>query len=484
MKRERQKQLQLASNADASSERPQPLTTTSLILDRTHPLSDLYYKRASYKVYWGGRGSAKSWGVAEALIRTASERCVRVMCCREIQDSIKDSSHKILVDTIARLGLQSWFHVTEKSIRSKTGSEFFFKGLHNNENGIRSVEGVDICWVEEAHSVSELSWRSLLPTIRKEDAEVWITFNMASEDDATFRRFVGTLHEAWTLGSNAQPLANPPRTNSIVWKLNYDSNPFFGGKLKQDMEDDKAADYHLYEHVWLGLPLKISAAIILSGKYVVKDFPATLVNAAQRVHLGADFGFAQDPNALIRFFTIENHLWPEEVQSLQANNPDGWDVDTLRSKYGKRRLFIEHEAYGRGVDLDDMPEFYDSVPGAREWHIKADCARPETISHLARRGFQISGAEKWDGSVKDGITHLRGFNQIVIHSRCKYTAEEARLYRYKVDPKTLDAQGQPLVLPVVVDRFNHCWDAIRYGLDGYIQRSGAIGIWERLANPK
>jgi phage terminase large subunit len=127
-----------------------------------------------------------------------------------------------------------------------------------------------------------------------------------------------------------------------------------------------------------------------------------------------------------------------------------------------------------------MPEFYDSVPGARDWPIGADCARPETISHLRRKGFNISGAEKWDGSVKDGITHLRGFDEIVIHSRCVETANEARLYRYKTDPKTVDEHGNPKVLPIVIDKHNHCWDGIRYGLDGYIQRSGALGVWDRL----
>lgn len=127
-----------------------------------------------------------------------------------------------------------------------------------------------------------------------------------------------------------------------------------------------------------------------------------------------------------------------------------------------------------------MPEWMDSVPGVSEWNIRADPARPETISHLGRHGFSVDGAEKWEGCVKDGITHLRGFHEIVIHPRCTNVAREARLYRYKVDKKQVDEHGQPKVLPIVVDANNHCWDAIRYGLDGYIQRSGVIGIWGRL----
>jgi phage terminase large subunit len=254
-----------------------------------------------------------------------------------------------------------------------------------------------------------------------------------------------------TPGSGIQPLANPPRTGSIVWKINYDSNPYFGGKLKQDMEDDRRNDFHLYEHVWLGMPLKISDAIILSGKYVIQGFESSdhgrgdydLWRKADRVLLGADFGFANDPNTLIRSFMLEEPS--KKYPGRMATN-----------------LYVEHEAYGHKVELDDMPDFYDRVPGSRQWPIKADAARPETISKIRHRGFIISAAEKWQGSVEDGIAHLKGFEQIIIHPRCTNTAREARLYRYKTDPRAVDERGQPLVLPVIVDKNNHTWDGVRY----------------------
>lgn len=411
----------------------------SLVLNKEHVLSDLYYKKARYKVYWGGRGSAKSWAFAEALVRLAAAGALRILCVREFQSSIKDSSHKIIKDTITRLGLDSWFNVTGDTITSRTGSEFIFKGLHNNVQGIKSTEGIDICWVEEAQTVSASSWRTLSPTMRKPGSEIWVSYNLNEESDATHQRFVINT-----------------RSRSIVHKINYDSNPYFSEELREEMEDDKAADYHLYEHIWLGMPLKISNAVILSGKYRVEEFDDELWREAERPLYGADFGFSQDPSTLIRMFVI--------------NDEHGKD----------RRLYISHEAYGVGVELDDMADFYDAVPGSREWPIKADCARPETISHIRRKGFGISAADKWDGSVKDGITHLRGFKEIVIHTRCVKTAEEARLWRYKVDKSQVDEHGQPQVLPIVVDKHNHCWDGIRYGLDGYIQRSGSLGMWVRL----
>lgn len=408
----------------------------SLVLDRSHKLSDLYYKQARYKVYWGGRGSAKSWGFAEALIRKAATQPIRVLCAREIQRTIKDSSHKLLVDTIKRLGLEGWFSWNDSSITSRAGADFIFRGLYRNEQGIRSVEGVDICWVEEAQTVTAGSWRSLAPTMRKPGSEIWVSYNLIEETDATHQRFV--INE---------------RRNSIVHKINYDENPFFkGSPLEDEMLDDKELDQHLYEHIWLGMPLKVSNAIIYSGKYVVQDFAEDLWKYAERRRLGLDFGFAQDPLALVSFFEYED------------------------------KLYIERECYGTGIELDEMRErFLADVPESADWPIKADNSRPETISYLRRQGFAIDGADKWEGCVKDGITHIRRYKQIIIHSRCPNIAREARLYRYKTDPTQVDDKGQPVVLPIVIQKHDHTWDAVRYGLDGVIQSSGSLAQWTRLA---
>lgn len=198
------------------------------------------------------------------------------------------------------------------------------------------------------------------------------------------------------------------------------------------MEYLKRVDYDAYEHIWLGKPRTISDAVVFSGKYRVESFADDLWQQADRLFFGADFGFANDPSTLIRSFILG------------------------------RTLYIEHEQYGVGVELDHLPAFYDKVPGARDWPIKGDNSRPETIIYLERQGFRISAAAKWPGSVEDGIAYLRGFEHIVIHRRCAHTLQEARLYSYKVDRQTHE------VLPVLVDKHNHCWDAIRYSLDEYI----------------
>lgn len=431
----------------------------SLVLDRSHPLSDLLYygiyaleggnkAPVRYKVYWGGRGSAKSWGIAEALIRQTARLPLRVLCLREFQNSIKESSHKMLVDTITRLGMEAWFEVTKDSIRSRTGGEFIFKGCHNALNSLRSMVGINIVWIEEGHSISEASWRVLIPTIREEGSEIWVSFNMDDEMDATYRRLVATK-----------------RDDAIVHNVNYDSNPYFPEVLRREMEFDKESDYHLYEHIWLGKPRLISNAIILNGKYKVREFDTEgwrEYGQDERLRFGMDFGHGSDPNALLRSW-IKHHKIERNGVLLPVKS-----------------LMITHESYGHADLNDDMVQFVDAVPGTRDWPIKCDSARPETINWLHNQGFNTSAAEKWDGSVKDGIAHLRGYHEIVIHPQCPNTAREAHAWRYKVDPKIVDEHGQPLVLPIVVDRHNHTWDAERYGLDGEITRGGSMGIWQRL----
>ncbi|WP_039660061.1 MULTISPECIES: PBSX family phage terminase large subunit [Pantoea] len=380
-----------------------------------------------YKTFHGGRGGAKSWAAARALVIMAASKKLRILCTREVQNSIKDSVHKLLKDQIEMLGLNPWFRITNESITSASGSEFLFNGLRFDPLGIKSTEGVDICWVEEAQSVSSDSWAILIPTIRKEGSEIWVTFNPGKESDPTYQRFIVT-----------------PPDDSITVEVNYYDNPYLPETLRKEMEYCKRVDYEAYEHIWLGKPKSISDSVIFRNRYRVEAFPDDLWQQADRLFFGADFGFANDPSTLIRMFMIDT------------------------------RLYIEYEAYGVGVELDEMPQFYDSIPEVRKWPVKGDNSRPETISYLARQGFSIDAAAKWKGSVEDGVTHLKGFEEIIIHERCKHTADEFRHYSYKVDKKTGD------ILPIIVDKFNHCIDAIRYGLDGYITSSDSLGTWAQL----
>lgn len=378
------------------------------------------FKPSRYKDFHGGRGSGKSVNVARALVLQAYENKKRILCCREIQNTIRDSVHKLIADQIEEMGLSAWFEITQASIKGLNGSEFIFKGLRFDPQGIKSTEGIDLCWIEEAQTVSENSWSILIPTIRKEGSEIWLTWNPLEETSPTYQRFI----------------ENPP-PDCISVEVNYYDNPYFPDVLRQEMEWLKQKDFAAYEHVWLGKPLTITDAVIFKGHYTVESFPDDLWKKADRLFYGADFGFANDPSTLIRCFILDN------------------------------KLYIDHEAYGVGIEINELPAFYDSVPESRKWQIWGDSARPETISYLKKQaGFRIDSADKWQGSIEDGIAYLKSFDKIVIHSRCRHMAEEARLYRYKTDKQTNE------ILPVIEDSNNHLWDALRYSLNGYIRRKG------------
>lgn len=384
------------------------------------PKFQALFKPYRYKSFRGGRGSGKSMSIARALIIKAYQEQLRILCCREVQNTIRDSVHKLLSDQIDELGLNGFFQITQNTIRGINGTEFIFKGLRADPQGIKSTEGIDVAWVEEAQTVSEDSWSILIPTIRKEGSEIWLTWNPLEENSPTYQRFI----------------ENPP-PDCISVEVNYYDNPYFPNVLRQEMEWLKQKDFAAYEHVWLGKPLTITDAVIFKGHYTVEAFPDDLWKKADRLFYGADFGFANDPSTLVRCFILDN------------------------------KLYIDHEAYGVGIEINELPAFYDSVPDSRKWQIWGDSARPETISYLKKQaGFRIDSADKWQGSIEDGIAYLKSFDQIVIHSRCRHMAEEARLYRYKTDKQTNE------ILPVIEDSNNHLWDAVRYSLNGYIRRKG------------
>jgi len=377
---------------------------------------------ARYKILHGGRGSAKSWSIARRLVLRAAFTKLRILCTREIQASIKDSVHRLLTDQIKSLGLGEYFVAQENTIKSTSGSEFIFKGLRNNTDEVKSTEGVDICWVEEAEAVSEASWRVLIPTIRKDGSEIWISFNPKDENSATYTRYVKGLPD-----------------NALREEMNYEDNPWFPDVLRQEMEYDKRTDYEKYLHVWRGKPEKYGEALIFRGKFRVEEFETP---KDVEFYFGLDFGFSVDPLAFNRYFII-----------------------------GKT-LYIDQEVYGLGIELDDIPKRLDEIPGARKWRITADSARPDTISYLRKKGFQIYGAEKGEGSVEDGITFLRSFEAIIIHPRCRGAKDNFENYKWKVDKNT------GMILPVPVDASNHVPDNARYALEKLIKSKKTI--WEVL----
>lgn len=208
--------------------------------------------KARYKTLYGGRGSGKSWGVAELLIEISRMSCVGILCTRELQKSIEESVYKLLANTIIDKSYTQEFDIKQKKITHLiSGSYFVFFGLKNNPQEIKSLEGIDIVWCEEAQNISDTSWNILIPTIRKPNSEIWLTFNPLNMLDATYQRFV----------------INPPR-DSIVIKMNYYDNPHFPETLRLEMEECKAKDEDLHRHIWLGEPVGDSENAFIKPSWI------------------------------------------------------------------------------------------------------------------------------------------------------------------------------------------------------------------------
>ena len=366
------------------------------------------WKNAKRRNYiYGGRGSGKSHDVAEYCLFRAYQSKIKVLCTRELQNSIADSVYSLLKNKITDMKLDFFFTVYKDRIVGNNGSEFIFKGIHNNVSEIKSMENISIAWLEESQSLSRESIDVIVPTIRAPGSILIFTFNPYKDNDPIYMEMKNATDD------------------DLVIKANYSDNPWFPEELRLEMERDKKNDYQKYLWVWEGECLGLSDAQIFRGKYVIENFE-TPKNAD--FHFGADWGFANDPTTIVRSFIVGNDLY----------------IDMCAGKVG--------------CDLEDTPSLFNEVQGSSIYPIYADSARPETISFMRSKHYNVIAAEKWNGSVEDGIQYLRSFSCIHIHERCKAVAEEFDLYQYKVDRQT----GE--VLRVPVDKFNHYIDAIRYSL--------------------
>lgn len=381
-----------------------------------------------YRVLHGGRGSGKSHVMADALVIKAYLKPLRILCCREIQKSIAESSKKLIEDKMKARGLIGPgrpFQSTEYSIRGR-GSEFLFAGLRTNPDAIKSMEGLDVAWIEEANRASDKSITILRPTLRNEQSEIWASYNPEKPDDAIDKMFRG-----------GEP---PPR--SLIIEANWRDNPFFPKVLRDEMDWDRRRDPDRFGWIWEGEYIQHSHARVFTnwteGEIVVP--PGT------RPYYGADWGFSVDPTVLIKVYLIP----------------------------GTRTLYVEKELYRVGLEIDHTPAFFKTMdPDITKWPICSDSARPETISYMKRHDFpKMMGAKKGAGSVEDGIEFMKSFD-IVINPSCQYTIREFKTFQWKTDP-----QDEKIILPVLGDKDNHLIDAVRYAVES--TRRGRYGMMDVL----
>lgn len=371
----------------------------------------LWDKGARHIALHGGRGAAKSRSVAGSLVIQATEGHERILCGREIQKSIKDSVKRLLDDEIERCSLRPAFVSTETEIRGPNDSLFIFTGLKGNAASVKSIEGITIFWGEEASVISQSSIDTVVPTIRAPGSRFIWTWNPDLETDPIDVMFRG-------------PAGPPPR--SIVRQVNYNRNPWFPPDLMEQLEFDRSRDIDKYNHIWLGQYRRNSEARVFKNWRVEAfDSPANV-----DYRLGADFGFSIDPSCAVR-------CWIDGTQ-----------------------LFVDQEAWGLGVEINNLPNLFMSIPDAEKHWMTADSSRPETISYLRNHGFpRIAPAIKGARSVEEGVEFLKSFN-MVIHPRCVRAIAELTHYSYKIDPLT----GQ--VTAILEDKDNHVIDALRYATEG------------------
>jgi phage terminase large subunit len=371
---------------------------------------------ARYKGLHGGRGSGKSHFFAELLVEEATIRSgFRAVCVREVQKSLKQSVKLLVEDKIRSMGVAHLFEVLEAEIRTPGGGVIIFQGMQNHTaDSIKSLEGFDIAWCEEAQSLSQRSLDLLRPTIRKSGSELWFSWNPNAPDDPVDSLLRG----------------DQPPTDAVVLEINWNDNPWLPAELRQEQEDDKRRDPDKWAHVWGGhYSLNSEARVFRNWTIEEFDTPGDAIH-----RFGADWGFAVDPTVLVR----------SHVQG--------------------RKLFVDQEAWQVGCEIDHLPKLFDTIEGSRKFLIRADSARPETVSYMVRQGFKIIPAIKGPGSIEDGVEFLRSFD-IVVHPRCAKVINELTLYAYKVDEHTGD------ILPVLDDKNNHTIDALRYALEE-LRKSG------------
>ncbi len=405
-----------------------------------------------FKGYRGGRGGGKTHGVAGILVAEALQAHIRCACVRETMDSLRDSSKQIIEDKIRDFGVSHLFKVTDREIIGPNESLFIFRGLQRHTaSRLKSLEGYNRAWYEEAQSLSKSSVETAINTFRSPGTQQHFTWNPDREDDPVDTMFRENTAKPWGLLEADDP-------NFICIEINYYDNLWFPANLRRNMQRDKLRDPEKYNHIWLGgYRSNSDSQVFQQGKHwKVEAFDHPAPDVA--VLGGADWGYSIDPTVLVLCFI---------------------KGDTL---------YVWREAWGMQCGPDRRPALFDKIDP--EWSVRnasdpnwksiarrvpiiADSALPEAIDSMRKAGFsRMRGAVKGPNSVEEGITFLQGYD-IVVHPDCINVIRELTRYSYKVDPKS------QAVLPVLEDKDNHTIDSLRYAVEN-VRRQNVVTRTELL----
>lgn len=380
--------------------------------------------QARYKVARGGRGSAKSWSFARALLILGVTKRLRILCAREVQESIKQSVHKLLRDQIEKMGITSHYRVLETEIRGRNGTEFAFTGLSSlTVDTIKSFEGYDICWVEEGQTISKRSWDILIPTIRKDGSEIWISYNPDLETDETHQRFT---------------VNRPPDCVNV--EMNWRDNPWFNAVLEQERQHCKLTDPDGYDNIWEGKCRPAVEGAIFYKQIQEAELQNRICDVHHdkllRVHPVVDIGFNDDTS--IGLFQINGSEY-RLIDYIEGHMRtwDDYSKEMKDKKYSWGKLWLPHDGYSKRIESKGLSSA-DILKGLG-WEVPD---RDEVVEMGVEEGIKL--------------TRMR-FSQLYIDkTKCKAFVDHVKRYRRHINKQT-EAAGTP-----VHDDHCHAGDMLRY----------------------
>lgn len=404
-------------------------------------------KRKEFEEYWfaGGRGSTKtSFTSIEVVLGIMKDPLANALCMRKVGETLRRSVYANILWAIDVLGVGEFFDCKKSPLEvvyKPTGQVILFSGLDDPEKlkGIKVTSGYfKFLWFEELTNFNGYDEvRNVMQSVLRGGEDDWDDGDVTNDCVV-----IMSYNPPKSVNDWVNEEVENEHHSRYVHKSTYLGVPrrWLGKKFIADAERIKRINPEKYRHEYLGEAIGLSDRIIFDGKWEVLDFeePDRSNIFQGRFFYGVDWGFSTDPTACVRCWIRDNCL------------------------------YIDYEAGGVGVEIDDTPDLIRTIPEANRWPIVADNARPETISFVSRSGLSVTACDKWPGSVEDGIEYMLNFDRIYIHPRCEAVINEMKRYSYKVDKKTDE------VLPDIVDKHNHYIDALRYALNSYIR--GGVSI--------
>lgn len=409
------------------------------------------FQRHRYKVARGGRGSAKSWTFARALLILGGQRPLRIGCAREVQDSIKQSVHRLLQDQIPKVGLSGFYSVQQSVIRGANGTEFVFFGLSDQTvDSIKSFEGMDIVWVEEANVVTKRSWDILIPTIRRESSEIWATFNPELDTDDTYMRFVEN-----------PPAAEAP-LDCVSVEMNWRDNPWFGEPLASErIYAERTFSKVDYENIWEGKPRPAVSGAIYADE-VADMFTEHRVTEVPYdpflvVHVIFDLGW----NDHMAIGLAQQHLSTLRLIGYieDRHHTLEWYTKKLRENdYTWGTVFIPHDGGHANIQTGKTSK--------------------QILEDLKWRDVQV--LENQDVSEGIRVARMQFRNLYIDKTKCTRLVECLKRYRRAVSKQTGEAGH------AVHDEFSHGADMYRYAAMAapYMNSMAAMSGMQQIKYPK